>query len=244
MTRQLLCQGDRGTFVVELQRYLNKFNFPIACDGIFGDETDWAVRKFQEEMGLVVDGVAGPITMAKLNPAGAEVEGRHRSVPAVGYYEAVIKVAERYVGHREVKENSSSDIDRWLLECGIDFPAPWCMAFVQGCFKEAAKECRFADPLKPDTAGVLDLWRRVPDSWKVGPLDGRRGDIMIMDYGGGKGHTGIVTGYHGGQYYTIEGNTNAGGSREGDCVADKKRNPYVKIKGFVRVPDPGAGVAS
>lgn len=244
MTRPILRLGDSGLHVTEWQTILNKNGFPVTVDGIYGPYTKSKTRLWQEKMGLVDDGIVGPISWGKGDPATAEVEGRHRSVPAVGYYEAVIKEAERLVGHREDKENSSSLIDQWLLDCGITWPAPWCMAFVQACFKYAAIKCEFKDPLKPDTAGVLDLYNRVPASWRVGPLDGRRGDIMIMDFGGGKGHTGIVTGYHGGQYYTIEGNTNAGGSRDGDCVADKKRNPYTKIKGFIRVPDPGAGVVS
>ena len=35
-------------------------------DGYFGDEVDMAVRRFQREQGLAVDGVVGPLTWAKL----------------------------------------------------------------------------------------------------------------------------------------------------------------------------------
>ncbi len=35
-------------------------------DGYFGDEVDTAVRRFQREQGLAVDGVVGPLTWAKL----------------------------------------------------------------------------------------------------------------------------------------------------------------------------------
>jgi hypothetical protein len=49
-----LRQGDSGTFVRVLQRYLG-----IKVDGDFGPTTDAAVRVFQKENGLVVDGVVG-----------------------------------------------------------------------------------------------------------------------------------------------------------------------------------------
>ena len=40
---------------------------PIRADGIFGPETDAAVRLFQRAQGLAVDGVAGAQTLARLD---------------------------------------------------------------------------------------------------------------------------------------------------------------------------------
>ena len=51
----------RGEDVRELQRRLN-----ITADGVFGPQTDGAVRRFQRDRGLVVDGIVGPITWAEL----------------------------------------------------------------------------------------------------------------------------------------------------------------------------------
>jgi hypothetical protein len=47
--------------------------------------------------------------------------------------------------------------------------------------------------------------------------------IFIMDTGpaGGAGHTGIVEKIEGGALVTVEGNTNAAGSREGTAVLRK-----------------------
>ena len=53
--------GSRGEDVKTLQRILN-----LADDGIFGPVTDEAVRAFQAEHGLGIDGVVGTQTWAAL----------------------------------------------------------------------------------------------------------------------------------------------------------------------------------
>lgn len=64
-----LGEGDRGQFVKEVQNDLIRagFSLPIyGADGIFGDETERAVMKFQKKYGLLVDGLVGPVTLNKL----------------------------------------------------------------------------------------------------------------------------------------------------------------------------------
>lgn len=59
--------GSRGQDVVELQKLINAAGLSkIAIDGIFGAETDAAVRKFQSAAKLKVDGIAGAATIAAL----------------------------------------------------------------------------------------------------------------------------------------------------------------------------------
>ena len=53
--------GSKGAAVKELQALLG-----ITADGDFGAFTEKSVRAFQKANGLVVDGVAGPYTLAKL----------------------------------------------------------------------------------------------------------------------------------------------------------------------------------
>ena len=53
-----LKKGDRGEEVKKLQTLLG-----ITADGDFGNKTDEAVRQFQRNNGLVVDGIVGPKTM-------------------------------------------------------------------------------------------------------------------------------------------------------------------------------------
>ncbi|MBC7246813.1 MAG: peptidoglycan-binding protein [Actinobacteria bacterium] len=57
----------RGDDVRELQEYLNRLGFDAGReDGIFGADTDRALRAFQHNMGLPVDGIAGSSTISCL----------------------------------------------------------------------------------------------------------------------------------------------------------------------------------
>ena len=66
VTMPTLRKGDRGEAVKELQRLLNKYGYLLQVDGIWGPQTDSAVRGFQYRAGLVVDGIVGPKTWGKL----------------------------------------------------------------------------------------------------------------------------------------------------------------------------------
>lgn len=64
---QVIQIGATGTDVIELQarlQYLGFYNGDI--DGVFGWGTYWALRNFQYEFGMEVDGLAGPSTKEKL----------------------------------------------------------------------------------------------------------------------------------------------------------------------------------
>jgi len=58
--------GSRGGDVKILQGGLNGIGYPLVADGIFGPQTDAAVRRFQSDRGLRVDGVVGPQTWKAL----------------------------------------------------------------------------------------------------------------------------------------------------------------------------------
>src|SRR5690606_17765463 len=61
--RMMLRKGSRGTEVKKLQEQLNKLGYNCGkVDGIFGSRTESAVKAFQKDNGLVVDGIVGPKT--------------------------------------------------------------------------------------------------------------------------------------------------------------------------------------
>lgn len=67
---QVLMHGSRGQAVRTLQQQLIQRGAKLVADGDFGNETEKAVRAFQQSVGMVPDGVAGSKTLAVL--AGAD----------------------------------------------------------------------------------------------------------------------------------------------------------------------------
>jgi len=64
---QLLKRGSQGSQVYELQQRLNSFGYRIPVDGVFGSETENAVRDYQTACRLAVDGIVGSDTRTRLN---------------------------------------------------------------------------------------------------------------------------------------------------------------------------------
>lgn len=67
---RLVQVGNRGPAVEKIQGALIAAGFPLRAfgvDGVFGAETQAAVRAYQRAHGLVPDGIVGPITMANMD---------------------------------------------------------------------------------------------------------------------------------------------------------------------------------
>lgn len=60
--RPTLKKGDKGEYVLCWQKYLNLCGFPCKEDGIFGSETEKAVKEYQKSRGLKPDGIIGAKT--------------------------------------------------------------------------------------------------------------------------------------------------------------------------------------
>lgn len=67
LTKSPLRRGMRGDYVSWLQFELNRNGFNIVIDGIFGKNTEQAVKEYQKQHGLVVDGVVGVKTIKELS---------------------------------------------------------------------------------------------------------------------------------------------------------------------------------
>ena len=61
-----LAKGAKSDEVLELQVYLNRFNYRLVLDGIFGSATSWALKDFQKRNGIPVTGIADVATYQKL----------------------------------------------------------------------------------------------------------------------------------------------------------------------------------
>lgn len=147
--------------------------------------------------------------------------------------EDLLRLAEAELHQEEVPRGSNwgGKIITYLKSVGIVFPASWCMAYVYWCTKQLeALHPGYSTPLLK-TGGVLNQWNKRQNLAVKKP---QAGDIFIMDFGHGLGHTGfIVEVLADGTFKTIEGNTNNDGSREGYEVEYKIRKPS-QIKGYLR----------
>jgi peptidoglycan hydrolase-like protein with peptidoglycan-binding domain len=70
MPKATIQLGSHGDDVKRVQRYFVRAKEldPTHLDGDFGPETDGFVRQFQQDNGLVVDGIVGPQTWGALPP--------------------------------------------------------------------------------------------------------------------------------------------------------------------------------
>lgn len=142
-----------------------------------------------------------------------------------------LQIAILQIGVSEDPKGSNSGpvINKYLESVGLNPGYSWCMAFIYWCCKESNPNTQLVK-----TAGVLSQWNEIPPEYKFdSPLPG---DIFIMDFGGGHGHTGFVEDVQGDIIHTIEGNSNEDGSREGYEVCRKPGGRHLSsIKGFIRV---------
>ena len=73
--------GSRGDEVRRIQQKLKSMGYYTgSVDGIYGSQTKNAVRKFQRDNGLTVDGIAGPKTLSYLGiTSGGSGSGQYNS---------------------------------------------------------------------------------------------------------------------------------------------------------------------
>ncbi len=247
---RLIQVGETDKQLVKaVQQRLNEHSCgPLEVDGGFGPKTLAAVMLFQarttdrDGVPLKADGIIGALTWDALFagevPVNAQVED--------ALLAQVLKVATTQIGIREEPKNSNrgKQVDAYLRSVGLDPTRgsfPWCCAFVYWCFQEAARARNQENPMVR-TAGCLEHWLKAEErsirrlhvkSAVSNPALVKPGMVFIMDFGEGKGHTGIVEKVLGGKLQTIEGNTDPSGGREGGGVYRMHR-PIARIgRGFI-----------
>lgn len=86
--KALIGRGNPNRAAVRaIQERLSELGYEISTDGIFGEETEKALRDFQNDKGILVDGVVGKETLGKLTSAK-----RKESNPADPGLDAVERV--------------------------------------------------------------------------------------------------------------------------------------------------------
>lgn len=128
--------------------------------------------------------------------------------------------AKSQIGVREQGYNDGPQIREY--QKAVDGKAQkesYCMGFVQWNAKRIAAKYGLKNPMFPSELCTA-VWDHTPAKYRLKPGQAIRGSVFIQKVRGNsiKGHTGINTGSGSVQWPTIEGNTDASGSREGDGV--------------------------
>lgn len=198
--------------VADLQRALLARGFdPGPVDGQMGAKTRAAIRTFQMKSGLVVDGVAGPATIAKL------VAATTGTPPGMPWMDT----ARRLIGTREIAGRAhNAEILSWPRRIGTRWPSlnwavaiftgdevPWCGLFVAHCLAENGIA---PDPSYPSALAWADWGQKLH-----GPVPGA---ICVKTRNGG-GHVAFVEGR------TQNGRLAILGGNQGNTV---KVSPYAR----------------
>lgn len=133
------------------------------------------------------------------------------------YYEEkrkkIVSIAQQELGVHETTENSGGGVDQYNFYVGLK-KVPWCAAFVSWCFGQAG----FAHPRSAWSPALFpsDRLTKVPLS----------GMVLGIYFPQLKriAHCGIVTQVKNDLVFSIEGNTNVKGSREGTGVYRRIRH--------------------
>ncbi len=211
-------------------------------DGVFGKRTLQSVKTFQirqfqlNGIPLIVDGVIGLHTWTCLFD--------EKIPPAIApspLLKAILEIARKEVGVKEIPvgSNRGARVEEYLRSVSLPGGNPWCAAFVFWCFEQASKQANCDNPLIK-TGSCVQHWTRTRgiritlQQAILNPLLITPGTIFIIGRKGGKGHTGIVTGSGNGLIQTIEGNSNAFHSAEGDGVNALERKIKDITLGFIQ----------
>jgi uncharacterized protein (TIGR02594 family) len=184
----------------QIQKALSDRGYPSGpIDGIWGRRTIAAVKEFQKDNGLAVDGIVGPQTAAALFGG--------RPLTSASTFEdgtlAWFQEARRLLGVREAPGGIDNPrILDWADNLDISYGAdsiPWCGLFVAHCIgstltSEALPDnplgarswLRFGVPCQPTTGAILVFWREARSGWK--------------------GHVGFYAGEDRGAYRVLGGN--------------------------------------
>ena len=156
--------------------------------------------------------------------------------------ETAVQIALSYDGVREVGGNNRGpDVEMFQASIGLEPGDPWCAAFVCFCIKKAALSLGM-EPKFQYGGSVYKLWTRNPDLQVAEP---GQNCIFLLNHGLSKagvriGHTGFCVGRNPDNFDTLEtmeGNTNAAGSRDGDGCYHKSREmaEFAHGYGFLRI---------
>ena len=199
-----------------------------------------AVAALQKAKGLTADGKLGPATLAAIKGPSAPPVAPAAASLSGGAVERLIAVCEGEAAKkvREIGKNAGPDVEKYQKSVGLSKGSPWCAAFVSWCYIESKGLTKAPKWCSGSAVSLFQVARNSKTCVSVTPVDAgfqskvkagwvwSRAQDPAAAAGARKGawcqgHTGVVVKVDSIGFHTIEGNTNAAGSREGDGVYAK-----------------------
>jgi len=174
--------------VRDVQIALRRLGYdPGPADGIQGRRTIAAIKAFQRDQKLHVDGVVGAVTLARLFPGGST-----RPEPAI--FVPWYAEASRLMGTREIEgPKHSSVIMGWAERLGLWYPSDetaWCGLFVAHCIGATLPN----EPLPANPLGARN-WTKFGRALQE-PASGAVAVFWRGSKTGWQGHVGFVAAVH------------------------------------------------
>lgn len=204
-TRKLLMSSDAqanaltigmsGDTVKNVQKMLKKLGYLSSADGYFGSGTEAAVRSFQKQNGLSVDGKVGRATMTKLVSGNAKAAPSDKPAATPGGSSGSGSGSGSSGGSSGGSYSSGASADRLIeialskLGCryktGAKGPSSFdCSGFVYWCLNQAGVRQGYM---------TSKSWRSVSKYQKISSIDNiQKGDIIVFRMSSSKGHVGIA----------------------------------------------------
>ncbi|MFC4950312.1 N-acetylmuramoyl-L-alanine amidase [Pseudonocardia sp. GCM10023141] len=118
MLALLISAPMSGDDVVVLQERLLELGYnPGRPGGVFDEQTERALRRFQREYGLVPDGLCGPATLRSLRQLGRKVTGGRPHL--MREQELLRQAGPRLRGKRIVVDPGHGGLDRGVVAAGV-----------------------------------------------------------------------------------------------------------------------------
>jgi len=152
--------------------------------------------------------------------------------PPISVRDCVIDTAEYYLDVRETSTNLSVEIDQFLASTGLGSGYAWCAAFVNYVYdvngvETPGKYAAWSPSWFPEDKVVYTRTNARNDHLNSAKTQIQHGDVFGIYYPNKNrvAHVGLIKKWpNDNSYcYTIEGNTNNNGSREGNGVYSKRR---------------------
>lgn len=203
----------------------------------FDEQLELAVREFQTHNGLQIDGVVGNQTWGSLKSGHRDRPQSHVDPQeTIGQFRVIatgMALLLLQLGVFETDGPNRGEVVDAIQEHAAPYLAkgyPWCVALVDFIIETTYRHTGGGAPFNIGVSSSA-LFRAGRATKRIVPWrDTKPGDLIVFRGGRtGHYHTGIVYGVEGEDIITIEGNTDIGGSGEGDGI-------YRKVRRFASTP--------